>query len=718
MGPGQGRDYRARKIRQERIDANPPVCAHCGLVIPKPRRYARNVKFCTPEHGTAAAKQKQAEAKVLVAATRSGVVQDTPYPEHEVRRGPYYDLVKERLAPKLLEDWTNHHIADHEIAVWMGEGSPQAWGRVRKALFNDRLLEIAAQNYNPKQELIDMLGPSDDEMYDLAQADRPAFEALLDDLVEAFVSWRTHFFKAGRYDYQTKDYHRRWIRAVLEAIYLGQRTLILSPPRHGKTDLLIHFCVWQIIRNSNVRILWVGPNGDIAENCLGQVRDLLETHEALAEAYLGPGQSWAPARRGGNLWTRDKFTVANRTAPQKQPTMWAAGVEGKIHSLDADFIVVDDPADPDKSYTPGGRDRIANWFKQKLITRKMDGTGVAVISSRVHPHDLYSEFIDSENWMVWVDKAHDKSICGIDLYDPHDTEDCVLFPEMNPLRYLREQCDDVGLPLFEMMYLNQPRPDGTLIFDPDIIRAKCLDNHRSIGLDDLPGSSYRLVAGLDPAAAGVQAAFLWAVDLPSFAADYDPEDPRQADRKPAYYMVDMETQSAGGIGGAETLILDWYDRYGVQLWVIEDEAYQRVFWDDPRIRKLQATHGIEIRPAHTSKHKHDPIFGVSGQARRYHEGLVRLPYFGSEAVRKTDALIRQLTNFTDDPERIAKNRGKRGFSDILMSSWFPFSELIPRWEREARRTKAKVGPGRSYPGYNTVTYATPPWGSSTYIGSN
>ena len=48
----------------------------------------------------------------------------------------------------------------------------------------------------------------------------------------------------------------------------GGNLMILSPPRHGKTELLIHFAIWQICRNPNVRIMWVGGNEDIAKNAV------------------------------------------------------------------------------------------------------------------------------------------------------------------------------------------------------------------------------------------------------------------------------------------------------------------------------------------------------------------------------------------------------------------------------------------------------------------
>jgi hypothetical protein len=631
--------------------------------------------------------------------------------EGEVRRGPVYDAVRNHFSDDEWNSWIDGNIPNTQLAITLGY-TAQALSRARKAAANDRTLAIASQHFEPDDHYKELLGPSDKEMSDLLDSDPAGYEKELDRLVHAFVEWRTEFFRVGfETTYITKPVHERWIRATLDTIYTGGRTLILSPPRHGKTDLLIHFCVWLICRNPNIRILWVGPNGDIAENCLGQVRDLLETHEDLQKAYLAPGQHWAPQSRAASLWQRQRFTVDNRTLTLKQPTMWSTGVGGKILSLDCDFIIVDDPADPDASQTPGGRDKIEKWFKIKLITRKMFHTGVAMISSRVHPEDLYSEFVDSESWSVVVDRAHDKTICGLDLWADHknDLTSCVLFPEINPLAYLREQEDVVGDALFEMMYLNQPRPEGTMIFDIDLIKDICLDNSRGLGVNEIAGN-YRLVGGLDPASRGVQAAFLWAVQLSS-----DQDQAAHRLRKANYHMVDLETQKAGGPDGAHRVMREWAEKYGVTLWVVEDNAYQTVFFDDPRTRALKVELGLDIKPTTTGRNKHDPDFGVAGMAPLFHEGQVILPYATSEARRKVDQYLRQLSNFTGDVVGVIK---RKHLSDILMASWFPHATVIRKWRREERSEQARQAPGSSFPGYVSSTFDEAPWPTIPYPGQN
>lgn len=703
---------KVRTLKKKAIDLNPPVCTECGKDIPPPRRYRGNVRYCSDKcriDRNEEMKNQQAALRRLQAASEKLKVDELAggrYPDSETRKGPAYDAVLRLLDPRILEEWVDRQYTDREIAVMAGLNyASTTMAKVRHQLFNERLDGITAVGYQPAAHFAKLLGPDEATMRTLARDHPDKFDLMLDKLVAAFVAWRDSFFRTGRGGYITKAVHRKWIKTILRTIYLGERTLILSPPRHGKTDLLVHFCVWQIIRNPQVKILWIGPNSDIGENCLGQVKDLLESHDDLRNAYLAPGQSWAPTRRGsGNLWARSAFTVMTRPLPEKTPTMWATGVGGTILSLDADFMVIDDPADPDKSFTPGGRAKIENWLRTKVITRKMDHTGLAMISSRVHPSDLYSELTTSYLWDVVIDRAHDQLVCGLDLFADHtvlaDPDACVLFPEINPLRYLREQHDDVGPALFEMMYLNQPRVDGTAIFNIDTIRNLCIRPARVCGIANLPANT-RLIAGLDPAATGVQAAFCWGV--------HEGKDVATGKPRFEFYMIDMETQQGGGLEGALSVMERWHAQYGLRLWVVEDNAFQAVIHRDLRVKKLASDLGLTVRSTTTGKTKNDPRFGVAQTAPHYHEGRVHLPTGDLESKRKVEMFLSQLTNFTGDP-----GPTRRGKSDVLMAAYFPFATIIRNWIKEAAPPSVTQDDGLSYPGYRQTTYDSAPWGETGY----
>lgn len=698
-------------LKHQVVDDDPPNCIRCNKIITPPRRYRQGVLYCGERCQEKAKKARiELRAQQKEASLEGKVV--AAFSEEEIRRGPKYEALKQALTEDEWADWIDRQTPDVEIAERF-DISKQHVAKMRRAGVNDMLAQRAALQFDPSSEMMDLLGPSDLQMRELLEESPESFEGKLDELVIAFDKWRYTFMEVspGR-RFFTKHVHKRWIRSILKTIYTGGRSLILSPPRHGKTELLIHFCVWLICRNPDIRILWVGPNSDIAENCLGQVRDLLESHEGLQKAYLAPGETWSPVnRQGGNIWQRGKFTVSNRGYPQKQPTMWSSGVGGAILSLDADFIVVDDPADPDKSQQQAGRNAIEKWFRIKLISRKMVHTGLAMLASRVHPDDLFNPLIDMELWQKEVDKAHDTSICGLGLYDHHDNEDCILFPEINPLSYLREQSTDVGDALFDMMYLNQPRPDDTMIFDPDLIREHCLDVSRGLGIEGIPDGG-RMVAGLDPAARGVQAAFLWSVHLHELSDD----DVAAMERDPyldlaeeAYYMVDLETQRAGGIEGALKVVEEWFNDYDCRLWVVEANNIQQLYIDDPRMKMLCARLGIVMKPHETGKNKHDRDFGVAATAPLYHSGLVNLPYATPEAVRKVDAYIRQLINFTG-----ATSGKTKKLSDILMAAWFPFAQIIPKWRKDKKDVVVEVTSPQSYPDWVPSAHEEYPWGLTQY----
>jgi hypothetical protein len=243
------------------------------------------------------------------------------------------------------------------------------------------------------------------------------------------------------------------------------------------------------------------------------------------------------------------------------------------------------------------------------------------------------------------------------------------------------------------MTLNQPRPDSILIFNPDLIRDKCLDYRRELGL---PKERVKLIAGLDPASRATQAAFLWG---------YGEESGK-------VYMIDLETQKAGGIEGALRVMRDWYRLYGCDIWIIEDNGYQKTFFDNPQIRAIKVELGLTIQPVTTGKNKHDPDFGVAAMATEYHEAHISLPYMGREAQRKVDMLIKELTVFTTDSTTQKKNK-----SDILMAHWFPWSRVIKRWRQDGfGQLKTKTNYHPSYAGVRTLTGAShAPW-ATTYPG--
>ena len=201
------------------------------------------------------------------------------------------------------------------------------------------------------------------------------------DSLQKFEDFRDRYFQTETGDkYETADFHQRWIQSILDAIDTGGEQMILSPPRHGKTDLLTHFAIWQICRNPNVRIMWVGGNEEIAKNAVGAVVDHLEHNEKLIEDFCGPGATFKPKSRSGKSWTSGQFTTATRTVTGiKSPTMVAVGKGGKILSRDCDLIIADDIEDHGTTIQPSAREQTRQWWTTTLSSRKEEHTAIVII---------------------------------------------------------------------------------------------------------------------------------------------------------------------------------------------------------------------------------------------------------------------------------------------------------------------------------------------------
>ena len=502
----------------------------------------------------------------------------------------------------------------------------------------------------------------EDKENELAQ-DNWAIPQVAEKSLQDFRDFRDRYFQTEKGEpYETPEFHIKWINSILEAIEHGEQQMILSPPRHGKTDLLIHFCVWMICTNPNIRILWVGGNEEIAKNAIGSVLDQLESNELLIEEICGPGPKFKPNTRTGKSWSQNGFTVGTRTVTGiKSPTMVGIGRGGKILSRDCDLIIADDIEDHTSTMQPASRENTRSWWTTTLSSRKEEHTAMVVIGSRQHYDDLYSHLLENQSWKTIVEEAHDTA-CTLPDWNEDEHLDCMLWTGKRTYKWLmdRKRAAETtgGRAIYEMVYLNVAMPDGLALFDRVEIE-ECRDQKRDIG--HIPQGT-RLIAGLDPASTGYQAAFLWAYDAVTNKL----------------HMVDMNNNLGGGIPQALEIIKDWYGKYNLSHWVIEENGFQKAIRQDKSIRDFASRHGIFLEGHETYKNKFDPMYGVTAMRPMFQEQNISLPYLSFEAQEKVNLYTSQLVYFSS-----AKNKSKSvgTKTDIVMASWFPM-RAIRRMQKE------------------------------------
>ena len=534
--------------------------------------------------------------------------------------------------------------------------------------------EAVEKKYIQKQEVAKLLkvsNPIVTKMHEAYLVDRETIKAAKDweapkeaiKSLDKFEDFRDRYFETETGEqYETADFHKKWITSILDAIENGGEQMILSPPRHGKTDLLTHFAVWQICKNPNVRIMWVGGNEEIAKNAVGAVVDHLEHNEKLIQDFCVPGESFKPKSRSGKSWTSGQFTVATRTVTGiKSPTMVAVGKGGKILSRDCDLIIADDIEDHGTTIQPSAREQTRQWWTTTLSSRKEEHTAIVVIGSRQHPEDLYNFLLENPQMDKIVEEAHSTE-CVLPENELELHTDCMLWASKRSYKWLlsRLQAAETtgGKAIFEMVYLNKAFAEGIAMFDVEEVDL-CRDVNRVVG--HIPAGCH-LVAGLDPASTGYQAAFLWAINTETGKM----------------YMVDIENEQGGGIIQAKETIKNWYEKYNLAHWVIEENGFQRAIRQDKDLKEYCARMGIYLEGHQTQKNKFDPIFGVGSMRELFREQLISLPYGSAESETKSNIYRRQLIYFSTGA---SKQSGRNNKSDVVMASWFPM-RVIRRLQKE------------------------------------
>ena len=675
---------RQRRAEKRELIANMPErwCERpgCGKLIKGERLLSPRTKYCSGRCGSLVAtnrsnaRAKERKTKVEIDAGQH----DIPKSNRRARLGETYAKIKNnsQMEGFLLDGTMPYAVAANHL-----ETTEASVSRAMEAVRFDVEMEKRKDSWSRSEEIENILPR--EVLSEARETDEasPRFNELVELLVESYIAFQNKFFEiAPGKRFIVKDFHRIWIKSIIVAWLTGGKQLILSPPRHGKSELLIRFVVWAIVLDFNIRVMWVAANQDVAKLMLGAVKDHLENNEDLIAAVLPPGEVFRPTRQSSKTWTSTEIRIAQlNVVGQKSSTMLALGRTSSILSRDVDILIVDDLEDFDSTREPSQRE----YGRQKYAeigTRKEEGTCWVNIGSRQHPEDLTSHLMETaseQGWKVIINSAHDEG-CGNDPddYDAHN--ECVLFPEVRTYRWLMEkklEMDDLGLEgAYDMRYLNAPRPTKGLVFRVEVIRTGCLDRSRDLGTTGIPPG--RLIAGLDPAARGTQAAFCWL---------WTPE---------MLYMVDLETQEAGGFEGAIRVMDQWDDAYQLKDWKYEDNFQQVEFFSDPRLKKLQGDTGISVRPYRTGKNKQDPELGLSAMAPLYHGGRINLPYGTRGARVKVDALLRQLQNWTTE------GKSRRGKTDIKMASWFPFPTIL-HWNKEDRKINL-VDQDGSYGGIRTM----------------
>lgn len=454
--------------------------------------------------------------------------------------------------------------------------------------------------------------------------------------------------------------------------------LVNTPPEHAKsTTLTINYVTWRIVQDPNVRILIISKTQDMAKKFLVAIKDRLSENEAYAklQADFGPPGGFA---EGATRWAADAIYVNGRDSGEKDPTVQAQGIGGQIYGSRCDVAIMDDCVDHTNHHAYENQ---IDWIQNQVGSRVADAGGVMLlVGTRMNTTDLYSEirrphyYVDGESSWTYLSQPAVLEYAD----DPKDW--VTLWPVTNrpPVTISgRKTAVAQGWPRdglwpmwhgealakkrrkmrarnWSMVYQQEQVAEDSVFKQEDV--QGCVDrarypgrlmagqsDHRQYGMEGMT-----VVAGLDPAAAGYTAMVVIALD-------------RQTGQR---WLLEVVNKRQLPPHQMRAEINRLTDRYRINEWRIEKNAYQASIVQDALIRDALHARGCIVSPHHTNGNKWDSDFGVASMASLFEgwrEGrnLIRLPsQTQSEPIRN---LIEQLCAWA--PET-------KGLTDTVMALWF------------------------------------------------
>lgn len=238
----------------------------------------------------------------------------------------------------------------------------------------------------------------------------------------------------------TKQWTAPWHLAPIAELFVRAeyepvRATVSVPPRHGKTELLIHAVPWWLSRHPRDVLAYVSYSGDLAQTKSKRSMDLARFAEVAMRSDVARASEWRTSSGGGML---------------------ATGIGGPLTGHGANILIIDDPIkNREEAESPTVRRRNWEWFTSTGLTRIEPGGSCIIVHTRWHQDDLIGKLM-AERPGEW----EHVNLQAVDV----DDDESALWPERWPRSALDERKKEVGDYDWWSLFMGQPRPRGGALF--------------------------------------------------------------------------------------------------------------------------------------------------------------------------------------------------------------------------------------------------------------
>ncbi len=209
------------------------------------------------------------------------------------------------------------------------------------------------------------------------------------------------------------------------------RLVCHAPPRHGKTESVLHAIAWYLRQNPRLVCGYATYGADLSYSKSRSARALARTAGVELAADAQGVKEWRTRAGGGLL---------------------ATGVGGPFTGFGVNVLFVDDPfKNRLEAESAAHRQRVIDWWRDVAFTRIEPGGSAIVFATRWHPGDLSGHLIDQGWRYIRLPAVSDGG--------------AALWPARYDVAALAEIRRTVGEYTWASLFQGLPRPRGGAVFN-------------------------------------------------------------------------------------------------------------------------------------------------------------------------------------------------------------------------------------------------------------
>lgn len=276
--------------------------------------------------------------------------------------------------------------------------------------------------------------------------------------VDDFMWFSRHVLGYKFFDAPIHDRMGNFVSGMFKA---DERFSVLLAPRgHGKSKLItVGHTLWTVCRDRNIKWMILHGSAGLSQGLMSEIKQHLESNQLLRALF--PDVCWNKPKVQSPLWTSDEIIV-KRDIIDHTPTISASSMASAKTGRHVDGIILDDLVNAENTTTPDQIEKVKAFIQTLPPLLMGPQSRILDVGTRWHFEDAHGSLINNENEFAGQVRSH--------IEGCFDEDGNPQWPSKMDAKHLERERKAMGEYLFSANYLNNPSPEGTMLFREDRIK--------------------------------------------------------------------------------------------------------------------------------------------------------------------------------------------------------------------------------------------------------